>query len=471
MTELVVTQTFTTELPAHTHPLEVHDHPFVEHTHPLEAHEHVHEHPLPEHTHALEVHSHALPEHEHPIEFPAVVLQRHHITLAAYDSRNKDAADHCCDGTADDDDMNNAIADLATGGECEVELAAGTYKLANQVIINKSSAVFGGHGRGTVLEPTNTFPHDTHMLKVYGDDDHTLFGVEVRNLRLSGSNTAFANMVHGLWFSGEVGIVDNLRVWQLSGDGLWIRNTPLDNNLSKTRFTNMDLSACGRHGLNAQSGDNHFSDSIFRANADCNIYGSFTGCEMVNCHVFASTENKAGTQTLYGMRLFSSDRNYFTNTKFEHARKSVVWLDGNPNGGSANFVNCPVRNGSGEGAGLHPQVLVNRTGGAFWILSWSDSRFDADVGLPSWNIQIGAGAVRSGRFAGNTYSNATVGTVTPFTPGTSGIGYRSAMDGQGVTDQDPNLGGDWKGKGSMGLRVRQLGTTKIWNAQNANEWI
>lgn len=397
------------------------------------------------------------------ITIPAILARKPEIYVAANDSYNKEFVFYQCDGTADDVQIQAAIDSLPAGGGT-VELLAGTFRLAQTVLIASTGITLKGQGRSTNLEPINAFANDTHMIKVYNDT--TPIGCNVQGFRLTGANTTFTNpLVHGLWFTSENGNVDDVRVWQMSGDAMWIRNSVSDSNVSKAKFSRLDLAACGRHGLNAQSGDNHFSDSVFRANRDSNIYGSLTGTMWANCHSFASTENKAGTQTFYGMHLYSSDRNYFEGVKFEHAYKSPVWLDGNPAGGSIRLVNCPVRNGSGEGAGLHPQVLINRSGGATWGVSWSDSVFDADVGQPSWNIQMAAGANRNGRFNGNTYGGATVGNVTAFTSGTSGVGYRCLQDNQGVNAGDPNSTGDWFQAGRAGVEVWDTVGSKYWKCR------
>jgi hypothetical protein len=364
-----------------------------------------------EHTHALPAHEHDLPEHTHPA--PAYIPARSHILLAAPDSRNPHAADHLCTGTNDHDALNNAVADLAQQGG-KVELAAGTYAWDGEGIVNRDNVWVDGHGRGTVLVPGRDFPADGYMLRFNLDENRPLFGCKMSNLRLSGEGVKCRNQQHGILWTVQRGKMRDVTVYQMSGDGLAARNA--GDNARGNVFSGLDIGGNGRYGLNLNLPDSHLDDCVVRADVEANVFGIMTGCMISNSHFFGSAaENQAKQQTKRNVYLRMGARNRMTGGKIEWAEQELVWLEGNPRGGGWSFSNVGFEGGSGAGDGLHPQLRVSRTGGAFWLLNLTGCQFGSEARTCSWNVEIEEGAVRRSRATGCTFAQNTQGDVTPVT--------------------------------------------------------
>ena len=411
----------------HSHPLPDHEHPLPEHAHivdtpPLPDHEH----DLPDHTHAPRTaetlqHWPQSPADENTyipaadaelptrLDIPGILRRRTRLLLAASDSRNRQMADHVCNGNGDHHALSNAVEDLAKPGG-KIELSAGTYAWDGEGIVNRDNVWVDGHERGTVLVPSSAFRADGFMLKFYIDESRPLFGCKLSNVRLSGEGVKFTQVNHGVLWAVQRGRVRDVRIWQMPGDGLWTRS-PGDS-CRDNIFDGCDIGACGRYGMNLDLPDSHISNCIVRANAVSNVFGLLTGCMVTACHFFGSWENQAKQTTLRNVHLKRSSRTRITGGKIEWAQEEVIWLDGDPKGGSITLVGVGVRGGSGKGDGLFPQMKVTRSGGSFWKLNLGICQFDSDVRKPSWNVWIQEGAVRSSRATGCTFEHAVEGDIT-----------------------------------------------------------
>ena len=72
------------------------------------------------------------------------------FVIAAADSGiGKDEADYVCDGTADQAEINNAIAALPESGS--IQLSKGHFNLTGRVLVNRAGVTIAGRGRTTAL--------------------------------------------------------------------------------------------------------------------------------------------------------------------------------------------------------------------------------------------------------------------------------------------------------------------------------
>jgi len=93
-----------------------------------------------------------------------------------------------CDGTADEVEINAAIAALPSGGG-KVVLSEGTFTIAAQIVA-VSGLVLEGQGEATVLTPTGSF---THLISIDIVND-----VTVRNLKIDGGKTGGHSVDYGV---------------------------------------------------------------------------------------------------------------------------------------------------------------------------------------------------------------------------------------------------------------------------------
>lgn len=116
------------------------------------------------------------------------------ITVAASDSLKKDLADYVCDGTDDQEEINNAIASLPdTGGM--VVLLEGTYNISASIKILKSNVTLIGCGWATKLFLVNGA--NCNVIEV-GDGATALENVTIARLQIDGNKANQSATSHGI---------------------------------------------------------------------------------------------------------------------------------------------------------------------------------------------------------------------------------------------------------------------------------
>jgi hypothetical protein len=357
-------------------------------------------------------HSHALPEHEHPLP------EHSHVYAAlAHDHLHTHPAPHVVlwpTGTCDDAQLEAACLALPDGGL--IELAAGSWDLTRTVMIDDDITLIG-QGMATVLRPSPDFPADQPLILAYHDAIRPACHVRIAHLALRGEGCT--NLVHGIDFCAYRSRLDDISIYNLTGDGLRTMGAAGSDGKGwgnyECVFTGLDINGC-RYGIDANSGDQHWSDCRIHTNVLANVIGHLTGCMISNCHFFGGAQNPPKTQTVRNLHLSTSSRTRFCNCKIEHAAQELVWLDGNPKGGFVSFIGCGLRGGSSEAEGMYPQIKVSRVGSAVWKLVVNGCSFDADLSTPSWNIEAVGDCVRTPVVCGNLFANGATGAVTPNVP-------------------------------------------------------
>lgn len=189
-----------------------------------------------------------------------------------------DQCDYLCDGTADDAEINAAIAALpSTGGE--IVILDGTYNITDVIDINKNYVVLRGNGYKTNLRRG----FDGGRL-IYNSGDH----VVIENLSVDGVSytyTADSNdgiysytpntiirgciiqneSAYGIHVSGAKAKVIGNTVTDCTGSGIYID----DDNCTVTG--NIVLS-CGEAGIKVCDKNNVVTGNVARLNAIANMY-------------------------------------------------------------------------------------------------------------------------------------------------------------------------------------------------------
>lgn len=119
-------------------------------------------------------------------------------------------ADYVCDGTADEVQINAALAALPAPGGA-VLLSEGTFTLANTVSLPASNITLAGQGRGTLVRITAAVA-GKHIINAPGTSGAHLTGVCVRDLRVQGyGDDAGSTQDHGIRFAYvDKGIIHNI---------------------------------------------------------------------------------------------------------------------------------------------------------------------------------------------------------------------------------------------------------------------
>lgn len=172
-------------------------------------------------------------------------------------------ADYQCDGTADEVQINQAIA--AAGDGHAVELSAGIFTLANPVAINgKDRFTLRGNGAATQLRPvanetagTTTFPAGRALIEYgYGDGASAAFveDIWILNMALNGRAQAGKNnspslvQVHGIMGGAYKARIHNVDVEGFSGWGIR-QESPNSSNKTDLQLGYFYIGHCRQGGL------------------------------------------------------------------------------------------------------------------------------------------------------------------------------------------------------------------------------
>jgi len=139
------------------------------------------------------------------------------LIVAASDSKDTSRADYVCDGTNDEEEINQAISDLpASGGR--VVLLEGTYNLGNSITINKSNVTLEGQGASTVIKFKDGI--NTSSLDAISAGSN----VHIRNLSLDGNkdNAGITNSTGIRISTGS--IVENCRISNFTYAGIYVED-------------------------------------------------------------------------------------------------------------------------------------------------------------------------------------------------------------------------------------------------------
>ncbi|MFC1658224.1 NosD domain-containing protein [Candidatus Omnitrophota bacterium] len=128
------------------------------------------------------------------------------LIVAADDSNDKTKADYVCDGTSDEEQIEDAIQGLETTGGT-VLLLDGTYNISTTINVADSSGnalsniSLVGSGRGTILFLTNSA--DCTVVQAGDGGTTTVTGVTIANLQVDG-NKANNTSGNGIVFNQDV---------------------------------------------------------------------------------------------------------------------------------------------------------------------------------------------------------------------------------------------------------------------------
>lgn len=136
------------------------------------------------------------------------------IVIAASNSTAADAAsaDYVCDGTADDVELNSAIAACTVGGR--IILLEGTYEISAEVDIDVADITVEGQGEGTVLQVPATASTTYNVL------DSTVAGVRIANLQIDGNKAAAGGSQTGIRTTGDRNIIENIYILNMENRGI-----------------------------------------------------------------------------------------------------------------------------------------------------------------------------------------------------------------------------------------------------------
>ena len=243
--------------------------------------------------------------------------------VAASDSLDTSRADYVCDGTDDQEEINDAINEVynnpnnpGLGGS--VYLLAGTYNITAPIQL-KSNISLIGEGAGTVLKVVSSSNYN--VINAHGTSTNHLSGILISQLRIDGNKDNVSGSNFGISFE----YVDDskiTKIWveNLTSSGLGLQNSSC-NILSKSFFlkngsdgiylfssqdniiSKSNFSENGYAGIKLESSDNNIIDSnIVYKNDDKGILLNSSSNNII------LSNNISYTQTFQGLQLYNSSQ-------------------------------------------------------------------------------------------------------------------------------------------------------------------
>lgn len=204
------------------------------------------------------------------------------LTVAASNAsaRVKERADYICDGTADDVDINAALAAASLFGT-EVALTEGWFSLDDDIEVTKDNVRFVGVSKGQPLGSTpqkggTLLIRSANFKGTYGvkfnpaAEDRVLYGVTFENISLDGLDLGDSSVDGVLWRAAR-STMRNVWVTRWKGNGI----SPQSHTFAvypkashDNLIENVRVDACGLHGMSLTNGS---TDNLIR---NCIV----TGC-------------------------------------------------------------------------------------------------------------------------------------------------------------------------------------------------
>ncbi|MCD6166178.1 right-handed parallel beta-helix repeat-containing protein, partial [bacterium] len=249
--------------------------------------------------------------------------------VSASNSQNKEKADYVCDGTSDEQEIEQAINDLpSTGGI--VYLLEGTYYISSSIDITKSNVSLIGSGWSTKLYLIDGANTDVIVL---GDGSNSYEGITIANLQIDGND---ANQTEG----GLQCIEFKNNVTQSKVEGCYIHNGDL---------------------AGIKIGDIAFYNKILNNYIyDNGSGGSGAGGIDLNGSYNIIQGNKFSSNLMSSI-VPDGDYNIISNNEFKSAKK-VLWPDGSP-GTNYVFSNNVIDSPSSDGLELNASksIIIGNT--------------------------------------------------------------------------------------------------------------
>lgn len=309
-------------------------------------------------------------------------------------------ADYITDGTADEVQINSAIASLTDGGI--VLIKPGTYNLAGAVTMGTNNVILQGSGRDTILLRSSDF--NANMMNVTATD------VTVKDLKVDGNSATWTSDHHGVVITGDRVIIRDIFITDITHHGM---NTPGANNvlMEGCYVQNTGTLGSGADGVGIIAGD------------------AATDIKIVNCTVF-----NAG---YHGMQVYTGTSKVFI-SNCHISQSGVVTATGdsikiNPDCSDIHISNCYLGNGGASANGittvpdtdapitgllienctieLHDLIGIRLDGAQDVIIRGCNIRNNGITGSPSvdYGIRINAGtgfaAERISIIGNNIYDN------------------------------------------------------------------
>lgn len=218
--------------------------------------------------------------------------------------------DYFCDGTADEVEINNAIAALpSTGGE--IILLDGTYKLAESIVIGKNNVTLRGNGNGTKL---------VRAYQGYGDVDSLIIMstpfCAVKDLYIDGLKSTYSQTYnnYGISLRAENLLVERCVITNCGSEGIYV-----DGNYDPTYATirGNTITNCNSGILLSYSNHGTVTDNVVLSN-------TFNGISFTRCNYYSVTGNVSRLNGRRNISIYWSNYNVVANNNCSVTSEDAV---------------------------------------------------------------------------------------------------------------------------------------------------
>ena len=385
-----------------------------------------------------------------------------HRLVAASDSHDdyKNVADYVCDGTADDEQIQDAIDEIeAVSGDHGgvIGLAPGKFNVAAQVNVrghgmhiaglggrrNRNSAAASQLGGGTVLLAAPGLAGAILDFRLAGDTAQ-LNGCSIRNLTIDG-NANIGTAVDGLFWNVWRGVISEVDIYEMSGNGLHVRefaNGIGDNRIFSCQFGYSTLAGILFDTFGA---DNHIVGVICNNNQD-GVRIKAASEQFVSLHTFDNSR--------YGIWFDGAgSRTKITNWKCENSGQHGLFIDGSSGSAPVDVqvsgANFKGNSASADNTYAHIAVLGGGVGNIFRGTFTNLAFGSIGTVNPAYCIQLDA------RAEDMTFDNFSIQSTAWETADILDSGKRNVFNGWSKNAGNPASAGNWNGvNGRQGIMVR-----------------
>ena len=204
-------------------------------------------------------------------------------------SDNVEGVYYVCDGTADDVQINAAIAAVVALGGGKVTLSAGTFNLSDSLAWAANYMTLEGQGYSTILYLAAGVDKDVITITAPGAQDSAYYNT-LRDFKIDGrkaSNSA-GHGINALLYNGTI-------------ERVWVRQTAEDairlgdgvNNMVGQRLSNLIIHNAGGYGIYMREGsaDSKILRSTVYASGKSGIAIEAGSVTVLGCHSTSNTEH------------------------------------------------------------------------------------------------------------------------------------------------------------------------------------
>lgn len=168
-----------------------------------------------------------------------------------------------------------------------IYVPSGTYNLSNTFIITNNMGILGGG------------IHDTNI-KLMGKDDNTSSVIEIyqshysslQNINITSDKTNVTNIPCGVYVHYSTNVyLDNIRIKDIDGDGLYIQFTSKSKASYDSKITNCEVANCNGHGYNLGATDLYIANCIAHSVKKHGFYFTRSNSLLVNCKAYFTGES------------------------------------------------------------------------------------------------------------------------------------------------------------------------------------